>query len=229
MNNDNNRDKTNQQHYESIYKQGQEFLRYPDEILVSYLFTTLKKDSSIKNVLDVGCGSGRHVVLFAREGYIVSGTETAPSALEYAKEYTASENLNASFKLGSVSHIEFKDNSFDLLLCWGVINNVIEKNAFERSMREIKRVLKPDGKLLISLMSQDDKKFKEAVCVEDNLYKISYKDSEYYTRFWDRGEVVSFLKKYGFEIEKLGFVLRNVNFDENIPVSYYTVAAKNIK
>ncbi|MBF0103948.1 MAG: class I SAM-dependent methyltransferase [Deltaproteobacteria bacterium] len=223
------RDRINQQIYETIYRQGQELLKYPDEILVSYLYTTVKKDPSIKKILDVGCGSGRHVVLFAREGFAASGIETSPSALVYAQKFLETEGLDADLKPGSCSQIDFADDAFDLLLCWGVINNVVENGELEKTMQELKRVLRKDGRLLISFMAPEDKKFKGAVLVEDNVYQINYKDSSYHTRFWNREESVAFLTKYNFETEKIGFVLRNVNFDEEIPVSYYTVAARNIK
>ncbi len=223
------RSELNQNTYETIYSSGKELLEYPDEILVSYLYNTFKKDNSIKDILDIGFGSGRHVILFAKEEYKVAGIETSESAVLCAKKWLEKENLEANLKVGSSYKVDFKDNTFDALLCWGVINSVVEDKKLDKSMKEIKRVLRPNGRLLISLMAPEDVKFRNAELIKDNIYQIGYQSNTYYTRFWNRKQSVEFIKKYSFRMEKIGFVLRNMDFDENIPIAYYTIAARNAK
>lgn len=218
------RDDVNINVYKGIYSQGKEMLRYPDEILVSFLFNTLKPDQAVKKVMIAGFGAGRHVSLFAECGYFVGGVEPSEQAVDEAKRRAITFGHEVDLQVGTCSKIPFDDEAFDVVLCWGVINNVIEDSEMERSMDEMRRVLRKNGRLLISFMAPEDVKFKSAERVNDNVYRVSYRSQEYYTRFWNRDASVSFVNGWGYSIERIGYVLRNVDFDENLPIAYYVVS-----
>src|ERR1700754_2751288 len=50
-------------------------------------------------VLDVGCGTGEHVILLTRLGYDVLGVASAPAAIEQARENAAEKGVDARFAL----------------------------------------------------------------------------------------------------------------------------------
>lgn len=224
-----NRDQANIAVYDKIYSERKELLNYPDEILVSYIFNTLKNDAHVKRVMIVGFGAGRHVTLFANMGYDVSGVEPSLHAVQEARKRMEQSKHDVDLRIGTCGQLPFLSDSFDVVLCWGVINNIVDTDEVERSMKEMKRVLRVGGRLLISLMAPEDMKFHGAkrVKADDNVYRILYGQHEYYTRFWNREQGLLFVESYGFIIEKIGYVLRCVNFDEGCPVAYYTISAVN--
>src|SRR3989344_773584 len=54
---------------------------------IPMLINLFKKFGKVKNVLDVGCGMGRHAYLLSKEGYICEGVEPHPKMVKYAKEH----------------------------------------------------------------------------------------------------------------------------------------------
>jgi len=72
--------------YEVIWreKQAQEIWAIPDPDIVA-LLERLRKEN-VKRILDVGFGLGRHLVLFAKEGFDTYGIELSKSGFEYLCE-----------------------------------------------------------------------------------------------------------------------------------------------
>lgn len=226
----NSHDQHNRKIWEELYDEGSALLRYPDEVLVSYVFRNLKRDSQIKRILDVGFGAGRHVIFMAEQGYDVSGTEVAPSAIDYVKNLTEQKQLNVNLRLQQGDLLPFDDGSFDCVINWGVINNVASEEALKEAMQETYRVLRPKGKFLISLSSFEDAKFSDgAELVEGSLHKTQYEGKgDYYCRFWSRQDAESLVESYGFKNQNTGYVSRSVNFDLKAQVAYHVIAAEKV-
>jgi len=220
------RDENNREAYRAIYKAGMELLRYPDEILVSYAYQTLRRDLAVSTVLDAGCGAGRHVHLFASMGFDAYGLDPSPDALAFAVDRLEADGLPGTLDCAPCSAIPQPDATFDVVLCWGVINTIVEDAEMTASMNEMLRVLRPGGRLLISLSSREDAKYHGAEKHSDNTYRIKYQGADYFCRFWDKDEALDFLRGYGLEIEQAGYVLRCVNFDADQPVAYHVVACR---
>lgn len=98
------------------------------------------------NVLDVGCGTGVISLILSEMGHNVTGIDLSEGMLKRAKEKAYKQNLRAEFRLGDAENLSFEDGSFDAVinrhLLWTLLNP-------ERAVAEWKRVLKPDGKLII--------------------------------------------------------------------------------
>jgi len=62
-------------------------------------------------VLDVGCGTGNHLLLFYRLGLDVTGLDASPYMLDIAKSRLGNK---ASFKIGCAEDLPFEDNEFDV-------------------------------------------------------------------------------------------------------------------
>jgi ubiquinone/menaquinone biosynthesis C-methylase UbiE len=113
-------------------------------------------------VLDVGCGGGGAVKILAqaaRRGK-VTGVDYAEDVLPTARRVNRAlvKQGRVEIKQGSVSDLPFPDDTFDLV------------TAFETTMfwpspvddlREVRRVLKPGGTLLIANEAYADAKFRE--------------------------------------------------------------------
>ncbi len=113
---------------------------------MKYIHDLLKKYKNPK-ILDVGAGTGRYSVTLANEGYDVTAIELVKHNLMTLK----SKNSTVKAHLGNATNLSlFKDNSFDVVLLFGPLYHLINKEDKLKAIIEAKRVLKKDGVILIS-------------------------------------------------------------------------------
>ena len=102
-----------------------------------------------REVLDAGCGTGEYACWFASQGANVTGIDLSKGSLDEARSYAASAGLrNVRFELRSVLATDLDDESFDFVYCTGVLHHTPDPIA---GFKELCRVLRPGGKVLISL------------------------------------------------------------------------------
>jgi GT2 family glycosyltransferase/protein-L-isoaspartate O-methyltransferase len=98
-----------------------------------------------KEVLDAGCGVGYGSLLLARAGARrVVGIDASAEAIEDARFRAGS---CAEFVEGDIEDLPFAARSFDVVVCFETIEHVDDGG---RALAEFKRVLRPDGVLIIS-------------------------------------------------------------------------------
>jgi ubiquinone/menaquinone biosynthesis C-methylase UbiE len=99
-------------------------------------------------VLDAGCGPGYLVQRLATSGLQVWGLDAAKNMLEAARARTAGAQLEfpVTLDLGSIEHLPYRDESFDLVCSTGVIE-YLEKDT--GALSEMFRVLRPGGHLIL--------------------------------------------------------------------------------
>ena len=140
---------------ETIFKkQGKVFLK-PEKSLQKAI--NLFKKHDVHRILDLGCGSGRHAVLLAKEGLDVHCIDISQKGLDMTKEWLESSGLKADLKQGSCyDKFPYKDQFFDAVVSTQVIHhNYHEKVKF--AISEIQRVLKKDGLAFISIAAKKGK------------------------------------------------------------------------
>ena len=98
-----------------------------------------------KVVLDIACGEGYGSAFLASVALSVVGVDIDPLSVDFAKNKYQKSNLE--FKVGSCSSIPIDSNSVDVLVSFETIEH---HDQHEKMMIEIKRVLKPEGLLIIS-------------------------------------------------------------------------------
>lgn len=114
----------------------------------------------MKNFLDLGCGLGRHSVLFARNGFNVSCFDISKDAIERTKKWCEEENLKCNYMVGDMLKLPYKDNEFDCILCRNVISHT-DTEGMKTIISELKRVLKKGGECYLTLGSKDTWGFKQ--------------------------------------------------------------------
>jgi O-antigen biosynthesis protein len=99
-----------------------------------------------KVVLDIACGEGYGSEIMARSASRVYGVDIDKLSVEHAtKRYARTSNL--SFAEGSCESIPLSDKAVDIVVSFETIEHTSEQDLF---IREIKRVLKPGGFVIIS-------------------------------------------------------------------------------
>ncbi len=103
----------------------------------------------IATIIDVACGTGDMCEFWDQRAKKLKiklkeiiGADPSRGMLEVAKE----KNLNASYVVASAKDLPFKDNKADIISISYGLRNVIDR---DEGLREFKRVLKPNGLLVI--------------------------------------------------------------------------------
>ena len=98
-----------------------------------------------KSVLDIACGEGYGSLLLAASATTVTGVDISEEVIAHARERYARDNL--TFLVGDCSKMPVTDHSVDVVVSFETIEH---HDQHEAMMREIKRVLRPDGCLMMS-------------------------------------------------------------------------------
>ena len=99
-------------------------------------------------VLDLACGAGGFSFLLEDMGFDVIALDNSEFMLSKAREFAGDKRSNVEFIKGDARKLPFEDNSFDYVL---FIDSLVhfEPSELSRVFKEIARVLKPGGKLLL--------------------------------------------------------------------------------
>jgi SAM-dependent methyltransferase len=141
----------------------------------------LLRRSGASKILDFGCGTGRHVIYFARKGFEVYGFDASETAIERAREVLKSENLFADLRVWDMTKpLPYEDIFFDAVLVLRVMHHTYIDNI-KRIVKEIDRVLKKDGYLFLQVPAfshEETLKWRQEGLKPKELEYRTYVDSE---------------------------------------------------
>ena len=107
-----------------------------------------------RRLLDVGCGEGRHCILAARMGFVPTGVDYEPLAIQRAKASARKAGLAQpiTFLVADVFALPFGPSSFDVVLDYGCLHHQ-KQSDWGGYRAAILTVLKPRGHFLLSVFS----------------------------------------------------------------------------
>lgn len=139
--------------------------------------TQIFKKNKVKKILDLGCGTGRHLVFLAKKRFDVYGFDVAEEGIKIAKNWLAKEKQKADLKIGSIyKRLPYPDNFFDAVIS----TNAIHHGRIEDirlAISEVKRILKSNGLIFINLRKRKIRKYdrKNAIIEKYKHQAVAYK------------------------------------------------------
>lgn len=198
--------------WNELYKKGFRG-RYPNEDVIRFInrnFPNREERKSIK-ILDWGCGTGRHVIYLAKEGFNSYGIEIANFGIDLIRIWLKQEGLNADLRKVDGVVLPFPDRYFDAVIdCASIQHNKLEE--IRKIILEIYRVLKKGGKV-----------FSYCKCKEDSLYgkgREIEEDTFYYEIETETPTIIYFFTKEKIQLLWAKF--------ENIEIEYTERTIKNM-
>jgi 2-polyprenyl-3-methyl-5-hydroxy-6-metoxy-1,4-benzoquinol methylase len=105
-----------------------------------------------RRVLEIGCGMGLHTQWLASAGAKLTSVDLTDRAVTATRRRLELRGLSADLRQMDAEHLEFPDASFDFVWSWGVIHHSASTSSI---VREISRVLAPDGECRIMVYNRD--------------------------------------------------------------------------
>jgi SAM-dependent methyltransferase len=99
-------------------------------------------------VLDVCCGSGRHVLPLARLGCRVTGVDVSAVAIEYARRAAADERLQVDLRVGDVRTLP-TDVQADVAICMGNAFGYLDHVGTQEFLADLAGLVVPGGALVL--------------------------------------------------------------------------------
>ena len=128
-------------------------------------------------VLEVGAGAGRFTIELAKLGAAITVGDISDEQLrlnrKYVTQYESEASIVSRQKLDITNLGMFEANSFDVVVCYGGALSYVLEQA-DTALAQMRKVLKPEGYLLLSVMSLvgTTHKFFESITAEANFTQL---------------------------------------------------------
>ncbi len=103
----------------------------------------------VRHGLDVGCGTGPHLIPLTREGLRVTGVDSSPAMLDECRRKLRRRGLSAELRRGDLESLGY-EGEFDAALCMGsVLCYLLDAERIIAALRGLRRALRPGGLLVV--------------------------------------------------------------------------------
>jgi len=121
----------------------------PSQIKLN-LIDTVEEDTE---VLDIGCGNGVMFPFILDKGAYYFGLDIAENMIDIARKRYDEDIARgkARFTVGEATELPYKDSEFDFVICFAVLHHLPSVEFRKRFFEEIKRVLRPNGRVKITV------------------------------------------------------------------------------
>ena len=169
-----------------------------------FAITDVAKKLDLKNedrLLDVGCGAGLFEIAYTHWIKEIYGVDYSEEIVEVAKKNTGKYD-NVIIEKADIRNLPFKAEFFDKVLANSVIQYLYDLDEVKGAFEELKRVTKKQGRILVSLIPDANKKdvflngyHKLGLSEEEIREKIKSNEN---VIWFDKDELKKLLKKIGF-------------------------------
>ena len=132
-------------------------------------------------VLDAGCGNGKNIRYFKDNCKIV-GIDKCNALVQICND------RGYSVQQADINNIPFDSNTFDFIMCIAVVHHIETEQKRVDALKEMIRVLKPGGKLLITCWAYESDEYskKKNFKIGDNFVKFNKEEILRYYYIYDK-------------------------------------------
>jgi SAM-dependent methyltransferase len=129
-------------YYDLIYDSFYDYERECDNL--EDLFSKFLKEQP-ENILDIGCGTGSHIMELARRGYHVTGIDISSVMIKQAKKKAKEASLDCEFHVMDMKDLDL-NFQFDCAFCmFGSFDYLTTKKDLGKFLRKLGKVLSEDS------------------------------------------------------------------------------------
>ena len=167
------------------------------------------------HILDVGCGDGKLTSLIAPKVRQVTAIDHQEYPLKFARLIFKKIGIkNTVFRTGDITKLTFKENNFDKVTCFDVIEHIKKEEAVQ-GIKEVVRVLKPGGKVYLTTPNRRE--------LRGRIFGHKIIEKHYYE--YAPNEIKEMLNPYVRDIEIRGYYIpfpipKAEHFSNIIPLRY---------
>jgi ubiquinone/menaquinone biosynthesis C-methylase UbiE len=166
-------------------------------------------------VLDVGCGRANDAMDLARRGGSCLGLEPSETMICHAKREIAKDGTGVALLRGIGEDMPLKSHSFDKVVCKGALDHFPTP---ERAVKEMARVVKPGGTVIITVANLDCLGFRLGRTFFVRFRKLLRREESIYEKIWQ----TPFDHTFRFDYKTLNKMVRqHMKVDESIGISLF--------
>lgn len=163
--------------------------------------TELAKRWQKGKLLNIGCGHGADFIPF-KDNFELHGLDFSPGMIEMAHKYAAKFAFEAKLEVADARHLPYPDESFNWGMAVAVYHHLENKQSRLEALKELRRVLKPEGEAFITAWNRWQPRFwfkqKDAAIP----WKSKEKTLMRYYHLFSYGEFEKLAKEAGFKVIK---------------------------
>ena len=197
----------NREQWVDLHKENRYRPKYPSETVVQFVFRNFSRDGKTK-ILDLGCGAGRHVFFLGKENIVPFGVDFSDEGIRCTKELLCAygmEDYAQNMQVASLTELPYEDESFDGIVCYGVLY-YLDLPGIKKAVKEMERVLKPNGKILLVVRSTEDYRYNKenevagekntVIIKEENEGKCAHSENGMLMHFFEEEELRTLFSQF---------------------------------
>jgi len=155
-----------------------------------------------EKILVIGGGYGRNASFLAKKGFQLTNTDISSNAIKLGRKiYTSTDNLK--FKKYDILKAGKEKQYYDAAVCIYLLS-LFTKKEVHSTLKNIKDMLKPDGKIICNFLSTDDDELRLAIennnLIAENTILI---DKNQLIKFYTKKQIKSVLEENNITIDKI--------------------------
>jgi len=150
-------------------------------------------------VLELGCGNGKTLAAMVKKEWHITAVDISSTAILLARKAIVDRYEHVKLMEADIMSLPLEPSNFDAVFCYHVLGHLVSKDR-EKALNEVKRVLKPGGKLFIQEFSMNDLRFGKGEEIEPNAF---LNQNGILTTFFSEGTMFQMLEQVfpGSDIE----------------------------
>lgn len=199
-------EETTKKTYNTISRNWETKRKYSWEPVKEFITEIEEKENKV--LIDIGCGTGRHLELAEKKGF----KKNHCIGLDYSEgqlEVTAEKGFTTIHC--DMTNLLVDSKSVDFILCIATHHHLLNREEQLKALQEMERILKDDGRVLLSNWFPSEEFIEEQVekgkfeFINESLVKVKYHfDGKIYDRYYylfDEEEIEELCEEAGFQVE----------------------------